>query len=207
MEPQAIRKMTNNKRIRQVTVYCASSSRIKKKLITSARQLGAILADEKVTVVYGGGGAGLMGAVADGALASGGTVIGVIPQFMVDLEWGHKGISRMIIVRTMHQRKKKLLQDSDAVIALPGGSGTLEELLEVISLKRLGLYLNPIIIVNIDGFYDAFKTQLERCIQDKFMDPRHSALWTFVDLPQQVLPAILAAPKWSPDARTFAVMR
>ena len=113
----------------------------------------------------------------------------------------------MITVETMHQRKQKLLEKSDAVIALPGGSGTLEELLEVISLKRLGLYLNPIIIVNTDGYYDALKVQLNRCIEEKFMDPRHQDLWTFVDQPQQVLPAIYEAPAWSPDALTFAVMR
>jgi uncharacterized protein (TIGR00730 family) len=199
--------MKNKRKIQRVTVYCASSSQIDKKFITTARQLGTILAKEGITIIYGGGGAGLMGAVADGALAKNGTVIGVIPQFMVDLEWGHKNISKMITVHTMHQRKQKLLENSDAVVALPGGSGTLEELFEVISLKRLGLYLNPIVIVNSAGFYDDLKEQLRRCIEEKFMDPRHTALWTFVDTPQEVLPSIQAAPKWSADARSFAVMR
>jgi uncharacterized protein (TIGR00730 family) len=199
--------MTDTEQVKQVTVYCASSSRVDHLYLDAARQLGTILAREQITIVYGGGGAGLMGAVADGALAANGKVVGVIPQFMVDLEWGHRGISKMIAVKTMHQRKQVLLQDSQAVIALPGGSGTLEELFEVISLKRLGLYLNPIIIVNTGGFYDALRQLMDRCIQEKFMDPRHSAMWTFVHRPQEVLQAMLTAPLWSPDARTFAVMR
>jgi uncharacterized protein (TIGR00730 family) len=199
--------MIVKKQIKQVTVYCASSSRIDKKFLTAARQLGKLLAKEKISIIYGGGAIGLMGAVADGALNHKGKVIGVIPQFMIDLEWGHTGITRMITVQTMHQRKYKMLENSDAVIALPGGSGTLEEVLEVISLKRLGLYLNPIIIVNTDGFYDALSVQLQRCIEEKFMDARHSAMWTFVDHPREVLGAIREAPTWTADARTFAVMR
>jgi uncharacterized protein (TIGR00730 family) len=199
--------MKKKKSIKQVTVYCASSSKIDKKYLTAARQMGSIMADEKIIVVYGGGGAGLMGAVADGALAKKGKVIGVIPQFMMDLEWGHKNITEMITVENMRQRKQKLIENSDAVITLPGGSGTLEELLEVISLKRLGLYLNPIVIVNTDGYYDALKVQLDRCIEEKFMDPRHKDLWTFVGQPQQVLAAIHDAPLWTADARSFAVMR
>ena len=193
--------MAGKKQIKKVTVYCASSSLINNKYIEAARSLGMILAEKNITILYGGGAAGLMGAVADGALAKNGKIYGIIPRFMMDLEWGHKGLTEMITVETMHQRKHKMIDKSDAVIALPGGSGTLEEVLEIISLKRLGIYLNPIVIVNIDGFYNPLKAQLEQCIREKFMDERHHTLWTFVKHPQQVLKAIHKSPVWTADAR------
>ena len=199
--------MTEQRQIKQVTVYCASSSMINKKYMEAARSLGMLIAEKNISILYGGGAAGLMGAVADGALSQNGDVYGIIPQFMVDLEWGHKGLTKLITVQTMHERKEKLIENSDAVIALPGGSGTLEEVLEIISLKRLGLYLNPIVIVNTDGYYNPLKAQLEQCIREKFMDERHYSLWTFVDHPRQVLDAIQKAPAWAADARSFAVMR
>src|SRR5207248_1321409 len=143
-------------------------------------------------------------ALADGALAEGGRVIGIIPRFMNELEWGHKGLTELQVVRDLHERKRRMIEGADAVVALPGGSGTFEELLEAITWKRLGLYLSPIVIVNVRGFYDPLRELLERAIAERFMDERHRDMWTFVDGPTEVLAAIQSAPDWSPEARAWA---
>jgi len=145
-----------------------------------------------------------MGALADAALAAGGRLVGIIPKFMDDLEWGHKSLSELRLADDMHQRKRWMIEDVDAVVALPGGSGTFEELLEAITWKRLGLYVNPIVIVNVRGFYDPLRDLLERAVAERFMDARHRAMWTFVPRPEDVLAAIRDAPPWSAEARAFA---
>src|SRR5215467_5069169 len=137
----------------RICVYAASSQHSDAVFRNTAHRLGHLLATAGCSVVYGGGSAGSMGAIADGALAAGGEVIGVLPRFMADLEWGHPGLTRLELVEDMRERKHKLLTDSDAVVALPGGCGTLEELFEAITLKRLGLYFNPIVLVNTKNFY------------------------------------------------------
>src|SRR5947199_9365273 len=136
---------------RAVCVYCASSRTAHPEYRAAARRLGEVLAGEGVGIVYGGGAAGSMGALADGALSKGGRVVGILPRFIADLEWGHKGLSDLQLVEDLRTRKHMMLALSQAAIALPGGSGTLEELLEAITLKRLGLYLNPIVMVNTRG--------------------------------------------------------
>ena len=145
-----------------------------------------------------------MGALADAALAAGGKLIGILPKFMNDLEWGHKSLTELRLVDDMHHRKRMMIEESDAVVALPGGSGTFEELLEAITWKRLGLFVNPIVIVNVRGFYDSLRELLERAITERFMDERHRQMWTFVNHPEDVLAAIRAAPEWSAEARAFA---
>lgn len=195
--------MTHSK-LRKVCVYCASSERSDRIYLDSARRLGEILAENSITVVYGGGAIGSMGHLAEGALSKGGKVIGVIPRFMRELEWDHKGLTELQVVENMRERKHLMLTDSDAAIALPGGSGTLEELMEAISLKRLGIYLNPIVLVNTRGFYDPLLHLLDRCIEERFMDERHAAMWQVAEGPEQVLPAIHSAPAWTHDARRFA---
>jgi len=192
------------KRLHKVCVYCASSDRSDRIYLDSARRLGEILAENSITVVYGGGAIGSMGHLAEGALSKGGKVIGVIPRFMRELEWDHKGLTELQVVENMRERKHIMLTDSDAAIALPGGSGTLEELMEAISLKRLGIYLNPIVLVNTRGFYDPLLHLLDRCIEERFMDQRHSAMWQVAEGPEQVLWAIHSAPAWTHDARQFA---
>jgi uncharacterized protein (TIGR00730 family) len=157
-----------------------------------------------VTIVYGGGSVGSMGALADAALASGGQLVGIIPKFMDDLEWGHKSLTELRLASDMHQRKRWMIEEVDAVVALPGGSGTFEELLEAITWKRLGLYVNPIVIVNVRGFYDPLRDLLERAIAERFMDVRHRDMWTFVERPEQVMEAVANAPLWSSEARSFA---
>lgn len=192
--------------IERVCVYCASSAQADPAYRDAARRLGGLLASSGATIVYGGGRAGSMGALADGALERGGRVVGVLPRFMLELEWAHDRLTELRLVEDMRERKHLLLTGSDAVIALPGGSGTLEELFEAISLKRLGLYLNPIVLVNTRGFFDPCAALLRRCIDERFMDSRHAAMWSIVDQPEQVLDAIRAAAPWSPDARRFAAI-
>ena len=191
---------------RAVCVYCASSRTSHPDYRAAAYRLGEVLAGEKLTVVYGGGAVGSMGALADGALAAGGRVIGILPRFMSDLEWGHKGLSELQLVEDMRTRKHRMLTISSAAIALPGGSGTLEELLEAITLKRLGLYLNPIVLVNTRGFFTPLLHVLERAVNEHFMDPRHLLMWQVVDEPDEVPGALQRAPDWSAESRSFAAV-
>ncbi len=190
-----------------VTVYCASSRRCDHAYLDAAEQLGETLARGGISVVYGGGGVGLMGRLADGALQAGGKVIGILPRFMNELEWGHRRLSEMRVVADMHARKRAMLDAADAVVALPGGCGTLEELFEAITWKRLGLYLGPIVLVNTRGFFAPCLKLLESCIEERFMDERHLGMWSVVSEPHEVIEAIRKAPAWTPESRGFAVMR
>ncbi len=147
-----------------------------------------------------------MGALADGALAAGGRVIGVLPRFMEELEWGHKNLSELELVHDMRTRKEKMLAGTDGVIALPGGSGTLEELFEALTLKRLGLYFGPILLVNTRRFFEPLRQLLESAIQEKFMDARHRAMWQMVAEPGDIIAALDSAPQWSSAARGFAAL-
>ena len=188
-----------------VCVYCASSKQCDPAYLEASERLGRHLADHQVTLIYGGGGAGAMKRLAEGALRAGGTAIGIIPRFMVELEWGHTSLTEMRIVEDMRERKHRMLEGADAVVALPGGCGTLEELFEAITLKRLGLYLGPIILVNTRGFYDRVVAALNHCISERFMDSRHRDMWTVVTEPEDVMRAIQTAPPWSAENRDFAV--
>jgi uncharacterized protein (TIGR00730 family) len=192
--------------IRQVCVYCASSRSADGEYREAARALGVALASEEITIVYGGGSTGSMGALAEGALAAGGSVVGIMPHFMNDLEWAHRNLTRLELVDDMHQRKARMIAGSDAVIALPGGCGTLEELFEAITLKRLALYVKPIVLVNTRGFFDHCVGLLERCVEERFMDPRHLAMWAVVKRPDQVVEAIRNSPPWDREARSFAAV-
>src|SRR5579862_716679 len=179
---------------RAVCVYCASSRTAHPEYREAAFRLGEALAEHSITVIYGGGGKGSMGALADGALSRGGRVVGILPRFMAELEWGHPGLSELQVVEDIRSRKHLMLTHSAAVVALPGGSGTLEELLEALTLKRLGLYLNPIVLLNTRGFFDSFTELMSRCIAEHFMDERHRQMWQLVAEPEQVPAAIKAAP-------------
>ncbi|MGE0406760.1 MAG: TIGR00730 family Rossman fold protein [Candidatus Korobacteraceae bacterium] len=192
--------------IDRVCVYCASSEESDAVYREAAFRLGEILAGEGATVIYGGGATGSMGALAAGALQRGGRIIGVLPRFMQELEWAHSGLSELLVVETMRERKHLMLTGSNAVVALPGGCGTLEELFEAITLKRLAIYLNPVVLVNTRGFFDPCIALLKRCIEEKFMDPRHARMWTVVSNPEDVPDAIRNAPFWSEQARSFAAL-
>jgi uncharacterized protein (TIGR00730 family) len=189
-----------------VCVYCASSRESHPQYREEAFVLGSVLAESGLDVVYGGGARGSMGALADGALSKGGRVIGVLPRFMADLEWGHKGLTQLELVEDMRVRKHAMLARSQGAIALPGGSGTLEELLEALTLKRLGLYLNPIVLVNTRGFFDPLLQLLSNAITERFMDERHATMWEVVASPLEVPAALERAAPWAAEARRFAAL-
>jgi uncharacterized protein (TIGR00730 family) len=192
---------------RSICVYCASSRACDPAYHEVASAVGRLLAGAGCAVVYGGGRSGSMGALADAALAAGGRIVGVIPRFMVDLEWGHDDLTELHVVEDMRTRKHEMLTRASAVVALAGGTGTLEELFEAITLKRLGLFLGPIVIVNTRGYYDALLAQLRTAVTERFIDGRHEAMWTVVASAEEVLPAIESAAAWGEDARGFAVVR
>lgn len=162
--------------IKSVCVYCASSTKIDEAYFEAAKQLGELLAEKNIRIINGAGCQGLMAAVSDSALEAGGKVTGVIPHFMVEQGWNHTGLTQTIETETMHERKNLMAEMSDAVITLPGGCGTLEELLEIITWKQLGLYLKPIVILNINGYFNSLIEMLEKAIEQNFMRPEHEKL-------------------------------
>lgn len=188
-------------------VYCASSPQADPSYRQAARELGRLLAEAGIEIVYGGGSNGSMGAVADGALEAGGQVVGILPHFMADLEWGHPGLTRLELVEDMRERKHKMLVHSDAVIALPGGCGTFEELFEAFTLKRLGLYTKPIALLNTNDYFGPTFKLLEHAIDQRFMNREHGAMWVAADEPHAILSAIEHAQPWDENARDFAIAR
>ncbi|MFZ4376942.1 MAG: TIGR00730 family Rossman fold protein [Saprospiraceae bacterium] len=190
----------------RICIYCASSAKIDEIYFEATERLAKILVNSKVHVIYGGGGHGLMGKLADTVLAQGGQIKGIMPQFMNEVEWAHKSVTDFEFTKTMHERKAKFLENIDALIALPGGTGTLEELLEAITLKRLGQFTKPIIILNTNGYYDPLIKMLERCVEEKFLRPIHAEMWTFVNQPEEVMSAINQSMEWDENAITFAAV-
>lgn len=192
----------------RICVYAASSPLCHPEFKAAARALGAAIADAGATLVYGGGAAGLMGELADGALSRGGHVIGIIPRFMTEVEWQHPGVASLEIVEDMRERKHRLLTGSDAVVALPGGCGTLEELFEAITLKRLGIYFNPIVLLDTRGFWSPLQRFMrEQVVAERFLNPEHLEMWSLVSSVDEVLPRIRATTPWPADARSFALVR
>lgn len=192
--------------LKTICVYCASSTQVDDSYFKVAEELGKTLADNKLELVYGAGCIGLMGEVADSALQNGGKVTGIIPQFMIEMDWHHKNLSSLIVVDSMHERKEKMASLADAAIALPGGCGTMEELLEIITWKQLGLFLHPIIIVNTNNYYEDLIKMLEKAICQNFMRDVHLRMWTVVDKVEDIIPAIQNAEKWDTNTRKFAAI-
>jgi len=190
--------------VKMVTVFASSSAALKPVYYDAARLLGEYLALAGKSIIYGAGGGGLMGALADGALSKNGEVHGVVPGFLQNLELTHRGLTSLKVVGDMRERKHLMLQDSDAVVTLPGGSGTYEELFEALTMKRLGQWLGPIVVVNTDGFYNGLMEFLKHSVDERFMGRSHLKMWTVVDDPEQVLEAITNADDWSSDALQFA---
>ena len=166
-----------------VCVFCASSANIDERYLADARELGNLLAQGGWRCVNGGGAVGLMGAVTDGTLDAGGEVTGVIPKFMVDNGWCYDRLMDVVVTADMHQRKQMMSNMADAVIALPGGVGTLEELLETLTWRQLGLVKVPIIILNTLGYYDLLLAVLRHAIDEGFMKPSHGQLWQVAATP------------------------
>ncbi len=177
-----------------VCVFCASSARIDERYLLAARELGQRLAEGGWRCVNGGGAVGLMGAVTDGTLDAGGEVTGVIPKFMVDNGWCYDRLEDVIITADMHQRKHMMSEMADAVIALPGGVGTLEELLETLTGRQRGLVKVPVIILNTLGYYDALLAMLRHAIDEGFMKSSHASLWQVADTPAQAI-TLLESPE------------
>ncbi len=188
------------------TVYSASSGQVPAVYLEAARTLGRLIASGNHTLVNGAGRTGLMGACTDACLAAGGKAIGVIPQFMIDQGWQHRGMTELLVTPDMHRRKELMAEKSDACIALAGGVGTLEELLEIITWKQLGLYLKPIIILNTNGYYDALLAQLQRAADECFMRPQHTAIWSVAATPEEAIQLALSTPLWDASVRKFAAL-
>ena len=192
--------------IKNVCVYSASSTKIAPVYFAAAEELGRLLALRGINLINGAGSIGLMAATSNACLAAGGTVTGVIPRFMIEQDWHHKGLTQLIETETMHERKQTMAGMSDGIIALPGGCGTMEELLEIITWKQLGIYLNPIVILNIDGFYDSLLEQLKRALDDNFMRAIHADIWKVATTPTEAVELLMTTPVWDKSIRKFAAI-
>jgi uncharacterized protein (TIGR00730 family) len=183
-----------------VTIFCASSRKSSQKYIDATIELADILIENNIMAIYGGGAVGLMGSLADRILEKNGQITGIIPEFMVKVEWAHPKVKDMIVVRDMHERKRLLIQNTDAVIALPGGTGTLEELMEVLTLKRLGKFFKPVILINTDGFYNFLISFFEKMVQEDFLRHDHLDIYKVVSNPKEVMQAIKDSSNWDENA-------
>ena len=184
-----------------VCVFCGASTGTNPAYREAAVALGRALAERKLTLVYGGGAVGLMGIVADAALAAGGEVIGNIPQSLMDKEIGHKGLTRLEVVDGMHARKARMAELSDAFIALPGGLGTLEELFEVWTWGQLGYHSKPLGLLDVNGFYSKLGDFLDHLVQERFVRAEHRGMLQLSETPDELLQTLRqwqpsVAPKW-----------
>lgn len=193
-------------KIASVCVYSASSTKIDPVYFDTAYELGTLLGQQHIRLINGAGNMGLMSAVSDAALAAGGEVTGVIPRFMVKQGWHHTGLTRLVEVESMHERKKMMADLSDAVIALPGGCGTLEELLEIITWKQLGLYLNPVVILNVKGYFDPLLAMLQRAVEENFMRTQHGSIWHVAKTVREAVELVHTVPLWDVSIRKFAAI-
>lgn len=193
-------------KIHSVCVYSASSTQIDPLYVDAAKRLGRLLGEKQIRLVNGAGNMGLMAAVADATLQAGGEVVGVIPRFMVEQGWHHTGLTELHVVNDMHERKQLMARLSDGVIALPGGCGTLEELLEIITWKQLGLYLNPIVVLNVKGYFDPLLAMLAKAVEERFMRVRHGAIWQVATTPDEAIELLFTTPLWDASIRKFAAI-
>ena len=191
--------MFQDSEIRRIAVYCASSTQIDQKYFAAAERLAEEMARADKELVFGAGKMGLMGKLADTMIREGGKLIGVIPEFMIALNWHHPQCTELIVTKDMAERKTVIWQRSDALVALPGGVGTLDELTEVLSLKQLGIVKQPIVILNTDGYYDGLVALLDRFIEEQFLAPVYKDMYRVVSKPEEVLPALLEQDHWTVD--------
>lgn len=189
-----------------VCVYCASSTQIDEKYFRAAEELGTLIAQKGLRLITGAGRMGLMNTVQEAALAAGGKATGVIPTFMIKEGWHHTGLTELIETASMHERKQTMANLADGAIALPGGCGTFEELLEIITWKQLGLYLGPVIILNIDGYYDHLLALLDRALEDRFMRDIHAGIWQVATTPAEAVELLFNTPNWDKSVRKFAAV-
>lgn len=194
------------KNIKNVCIYCASSTKIDSIYFNAAKELGKKLAKANIGIINGAGGIGLMKEVSDSAIENGGKVTGVIPKFMIDQGWHNTELNEIIVTQDMHTRKQKMAELSDAVIAMPGGCGTMEEMLEIITWKQLGLYLKPIVILNINNYYDALLKMMDIAIEQNFMREQHRNLWKVATSVDEAIEMIQTIPEWDINMRKFAAI-
>ncbi len=192
--------------MKTVSVYCASSSKALPSYYEAAAKVGECFAKGNIHVIFGGGKGGLMGAMANCLLNEGGRVTGVIPRFMCDEGWHHGGLTELKVVETMHERKALMASMADAVLAMPGGIGTFDELFEIITWKQLGLFNKPIVILNTNDYFRYFLQLMQHAEVEQFIRNEHRQIWQLVDTPEDVLPAIEHAEAWPDDARRFAAV-
>jgi uncharacterized protein (TIGR00730 family) len=187
-----------------VCVFASSSSRINSEYAIAASELGTLLAKAKMNVVFGGGGIGLMGKLADSVIKDEGKITGIIPAFMKEEGWDHPGVSEMIITPDMGERKKQMFALADAVVALPGGVGTLEELTEAITLKQLGLFKGSIIILNTLNFYKSLIEFLDHMVRGHFLRYEHKGIWQIASTPEEAMEYLVKNEIWIHDPRSIA---
>lgn len=192
--------------IHKVCVYSASSTKIPEVYMEAARTLGRALAEANIQCINGGSNRGSMHELSSAARKHGGHTIGVIPQFMIDEGWESRELGELIVTHSMHDRKAKMIELSDAIVALPGGCGTLEELFEAITWKQLGLHAKPIVIVNVSGFYDPLIALLERAVEQNFMRDIHARMWSVVGSAEEVVDALRSETGWDPTLKKFAAI-
>lgn len=190
--------------IKKVCVYCASSDKVDPKYFEATEIIAKTLVQNNTTVVYGGGAIGLMGKLADTVLAENGHIVGIMPHFMKEVEYHHKDVNEFIFTADMHERKKQFMVGVDALITLPGGCGTFEEFMEAITLKRLGIFTKPIVLLNLDGYYDPLLAMMNQAVENNFLSEKHLEMWNVFEDPKNVLKAIQESTPWSKDAIKFA---
>ena len=193
-------------KIHSIAVYCASSNQSKPVYYSEAYRLGQLAAQESIRVIYGDGVIGLMGELAKGVLSQGGEIVGVIPEFMVAEGWNNPSSTHTIQVKTMHERKAMIESLADGMVALPGGIGTFEELLECLTWKQLGLHTKPVVILNVDGYYDNLLRCLDQMIEENLMRGIHRDMFTVVTHAEEVIPALRDAKPWDKSIRKEAAI-
>ena len=191
--------------IRAVCVFCGANVGTRSTYVAAAQALGLLLARERIALVYGGGSVGLMNEAANATLAAGGEVVGIITRALMEREVGHAGLTKLHVVETMHERKKLMADVSDAFVALPGGYGTLDELCEMLTWNQLGIHHKPVVLANLDGFFDGFLAQLDRAVADRLLTPANRAMLLVagsvgdtIDLARRWQPPP-SGPKWFRD--------
>jgi uncharacterized protein (TIGR00730 family) len=180
--------------IKSVCVYCGSSNRVDPKFLDAATELGRLIGEAGMKLIYGGGRVGLMGRVADGVLAAGGRVTGIIPGHLHAREVAHPGVSELTVVDTMHERKMLMAEQADAFVVLPGGYGTLDEMFEIITWRQLGLHDKPLILADLYGYWAPLATLLDRIVETGFAQPECRNLYRTVTSVAEILPALDEVP-------------
>ncbi len=177
-----------------VCLYCGSSNLAPAAHLELARACGRLLATEGITLVYGGGRIGLMGQAADGALAAGGRVVGIIPRFLTQREVGNLAVTELVVTETMHERKRIMAERAEAFVVLPGGLGTLDETFEMLTWAQIGLHEKPVVLINPDGFWDPLLAMLRRMVEQAYVKPEQQGLLRVVSGLDELLPALRMGP-------------